>query len=489
MTEHAEKIAKGSLSVIIATVIIITVSIFFNPILVRLIGKESFGSYAILLAILSIGTPIAGFGLFNSIRKRMGDVKKTEKKTVASAGYGLSLLFSVIALGFGISLVLLLGELGIVSGVFFVSLLLIVLALSAFSIYDSSRSILFGLHRESSAESMRVLERLIAFVVGLSLVYLGFGIAGVFLGTLISIIAMGFVGYVLIKSKINLNTGQIKHGYNKYKGTIVSFGGLTLISLLLAQALYQSDVLLCGYFLNTTDVAAYKAALILAELLWLIPIAFQSVLLHHISEMWSKGRTKEMENIISVIAKYVTLAMILLGFGLLVLAEPFVRLYFGPEFGDSVLPLQILIIGSLGFGLARIMNPLIEGTGHIKSGIRISAGIVALNICLNILFIPIYGIKGAAIATSISYFAKLIQYSYLLKKLRIPALSNYPAKKMLVLAVSFLLILYSMLYLPIPGSLALVVIPIFGLVIFLLLSRLLGLFKINELKKIISLLR
>jgi O-antigen/teichoic acid export membrane protein len=489
MQEHASKIAKGSASVILAAISIIMVSVFFTPILVRLIGKEDFGVYAILLALYSLASPLVAFGIFNSIRKNMGEVRKKEKKAVAQSGYTLAFIYSGCALGIGLGVVLLLGLLGFIHDIFFSSLIIIVLSLSLFVIYEAARSILFGLHLESRAETLRFLEKLIAAALGLTLVYLGFGIPGIFLGILFALCVVAFLGYFLVRYKIRVKFPPTKTGFKRYRNAIFSFGGLTVISMLLAEALYDSDVLLIGIFLTTEDVGAYKAALVLARLLWLIPLAFQTVLLHYVSEMWVAGKEKDLEGIITTIAKYVSLAMILFGFGLLVLADPFVKLYYGPEFGDAVLPLQILILGSLGFGLARIINPIIEGTGHIKEGIRISAGIVALNIILNIILIPIYGIMGAAIATSISYFAKLIQYTYLLRKLKIHVLRSYPTIKMISLALSFLLILYSLLMVPIPPEYHLVLIPAIGLGIFLLLSRGLGLFRIGEIKKVFSLLR
>jgi O-antigen/teichoic acid export membrane protein len=489
MEKHAKKIAKGSLSVILAAISIIAVSIAFNPILVRLIGKQSFGTYALLLAVYSLASPLVAFGIFNSIRKTMGESKDKEKKKVAFGGYRLSFIYSACAFGIGLAVVLLLGFFGFVQDFIYISLLIIVFSLSLFVIYEAARSILFGLHKERTAETLRFLEKFIAALIGLILVYLGFGIPGIFMGILFSLLVVALIGYFIVKDKIGLGKESIKDGFTKYKGAIFSFGGLTLISMLLAEALYDSDILLIGFFLNTESVGAYKAALVLARLLWLIPLAFQTVLLHYVSEIWSKGKSSELEDIITGIAKYVTLIMILFGFGLLILAGPFVTLYFGAEFSDSVVPLQILIIGSLGFGLARVMNPIIEGTGHIKAGIRISAGIVALNITLNILLIPIYGITGAAIATSISYFAKLIQYSYLLKSLKIHLLTKFPKFQMLILAVAFPLFLYFFIFLPIPGGLTLIVIPVIGFGIFMVLSWTLGLLRWREVKNIVSLLR
>jgi O-antigen/teichoic acid export membrane protein len=480
MQEHASKIAKGSFSVIFAAISIIIVSVFFTPILVRLIGKEDFGTYALLLAIYSLASPLVAFGIFNSIRKNMGEIKKKEKRNVAQGGYMLALIYSGCAFIIGMGVVLLLGFLGFAGDLIFTSFLIIVFSLSLFVVYEASRSILFGLHLESRAETLRFLEKLIAAIFGLTLVYLGFGIPGIFLGILFSLCVVASLGFLIVKNIIRFSSSVMIYGFRKYKSVIFSFGGLTLISMLLAEALYESDILLIGFFLNNENVGAYKAALVLARLLWLVPMAFQTVLLHYVSEMWAKGKKRDLEGIITGISKYVSLAMILFGFGLFV---------YGPEFSDAVIPLQILILGSLGFGVARVLNPIIEGTGHIKAGIRISAGIVVLNICLNIMLIPLYGITGAAIATSISYFAKLIQYVYLLKKLNIHVLRKFPSIKIISLAISFFLILYSLLFAPIPQKYHLIVIPVIGLCVFLLLSKGLGLLKFSELKKMVSLIR
>lgn len=487
MDDHASRILKGSISVFLATVAIIVVRIFFNPILVRLVGKASYGIYATLLAVFSIATPMVGMGLFNSIRKHMGEHLE-DKESVAGAGYGLAFLFLLVTLIIGLSIVGFLNLLHYLPGPMYISLLAIVFALSLFTLHNSLRSILYGLHKEERSEALRLIQKVSASVLGLLLVYMGLGVPGIFVGIFLSLLFITVVGLWLVRRDISFGFHMIRKGVHRYGKELFSFGGLTLISMLLAQALYQSDVLLAGYFLSSSKVGAYKAALVLAEMLWLIPMAFQRVLLHHVSDMWSSGRSSKMIKIGARIAKYVTLGMILVGFGLFVLADPFVTLYFGPDFGNSVLPLQMLIIGSLGFGLARVLNPIIEGTGYIKEGIKISSVIVALNIGLNIILIPIYGIIGAAIATSISYFAKLVQYNFLLKKVNIPLMSSFPTKRMIALAVLFLALLRLSLFLPIPEQFTLVAIPIIGLGLFLALSRGLKLWSVKEIKDMRALL-
>ncbi|MEE9151347.1 MAG: oligosaccharide flippase family protein, partial [Thermoplasmata archaeon] len=227
MGEHAERIAKGSVSVLIASGSIVIVSFFFYPILVRLIDKESFGFYAILLAIYNIACPLVAFGLFNSVRKNMGEVEGEEKKKVAMGGFSLSLIHSVIALAVGLVIVILMGYFKIVHGFIYSSLLIIVISIPLFAIYEVARSTIYGLHLESRAEGIRILEKLVAFTLGLTLVYFGFGIPGIFLGIFISLMGVSILGNIIVKSRIGFDITQLKEGFAKYQGVLFSFGGLT----------------------------------------------------------------------------------------------------------------------------------------------------------------------------------------------------------------------------------------------------------------------
>jgi len=484
--ERASKIARSSFYVFLAHICLIIIGFFFNPIIVRMVGKEGYGSYATLLALLNLGTPLVGLGLFNSIRKHMGQDREM-LSSIARLGFLQSLLISVASISIGLSLYTFLERSDFLGQDASLPLLFIVFTIALYPIYDAVLSILYGVHREGTAEFLRVGEKLIGSMLGLTLVYLGIGIGGIFLGIFIGVTCMVIIGFAMARTYIVPTVDA--NAIGKYRSSILTFGAFTTVNLMLAQALYHSDVLLIRYFLPLEKVGSYKAALVLAEMLWLLPLAFQKVLMHHVSEMWAKSRDSELSGIIHNIAKYVTLALILLGLGLFVAAEPFVKLYFGPEFQDAVLPLRVLLIGSLGYGIARVINPVIEATGYIREGIRISAIIVALNIGLNIIFIPMYGIMGAAIATGISYFAKLIQYAFLLKKLDIRVLQGFQWRRLSVLAVVFLLTLYPFAFLPFNDIQQLVLIPIIGLGLFVLEARALGLMDLAEFKELASTLR
>ena len=85
-----------------------------------------------------------------------------------------------------------------------------------------------------------------------------------------------------------------------------------------------------------------------------------------------------------------------------VTGEPLIDSIFGNEYEGSLRPLILLSIGQL---INAIMGPvgfLLSMTGNEKIVTQIFGLTACLNILMNLLFIPLFGIQGAAVATMIS---------------------------------------------------------------------------------------
>ena len=75
---------------------------------------------------------------------------------------------------------------------------------------------------------------------------------------------------------------------------------------------------------------------------------------------------------------------------------------FGPEYAVGATALAILAFGQLvtaGMGLA---VPILNMTGHERDTAKVLAVSVLVNVTLNALLIPLWGIEGAALAAVIS---------------------------------------------------------------------------------------
>ena len=86
---------------------------------------------------------------------------------------------------------------------------------------------------------------------------------------------------------------------------------------------------------------------------------------------------------------------------LMIFGKPILGL-FGEEFKNGYLSLLILIVGQLVNALSGSVGYIMVMTGKQKQASIVFAISAALNIIMNLIFIPIFGIAGAAAVTAAS---------------------------------------------------------------------------------------
>lgn len=83
-------------------------------------------------------------------------------------------------------------------------------------------------------------------------------------------------------------------------------------------------------------------------------------------------------------------------------------LIYGDTYTESIVVFQILLIGLVAHLLSVFYIPIINALKKYKFAHLNNVFIVTLNLILNILLIPIFGIIGSAISTVVSYIASLL---------------------------------------------------------------------------------
>ncbi len=89
-----------------------------------------------------------------------------------------------------------------------------------------------------------------------------------------------------------------------------------------------------------------------------------------------------------------------------VLARPICELVYGPKFGAAALPLRILGPGVVPVGVVMLVTSLVIARGDPRRIVRVTGCVVAVNVALNFILIPPYGVTGAAaamLATEVVY--------------------------------------------------------------------------------------
>ncbi|HMQ68387.1 MAG TPA: oligosaccharide flippase family protein [Ignavibacteria bacterium] len=98
------------------------------------------------------------------------------------------------------------------------------------------------------------------------------------------------------------------------------------------------------------------------------------------------------------------------------LSDQIVTLVYTDKFNDSAMILKILSVSLAGLALNNLTGIMLNGTGLFKENMKITLSGLILNVILNILLIPVYGIIASAVITILTeYFIFAGGYFYLNK--------------------------------------------------------------------------
>jgi O-antigen/teichoic acid export membrane protein len=164
-----------------------------------------------------------------------------------------------------------------------------------------------------------------------------------------------------------------------------------------------------GVLKESTDVGVYKIAVQGASLAALGIVAANMVTMPYMSRFAASNDIGGLEKIAQKSARlsFAIALMVILIFGFF--GDLLIILVFGQDYAEAFWPLLILGIGQIihsGFGPG---GTLLNMSGYERSTLFTLIASAFLNIILNFMFIPIWGIYGASIATSTSVlFRKVI---------------------------------------------------------------------------------
>lgn len=482
----SDSLRTAIFSIGVRKTVFVAITFFFVPILVRLLGPSEYGQYAVVLSIFFFVNVFMTTGTRDAVRKYISE-KSDRQWQNAVFGYifwptiGLGILaavFFVVAAWTGLARMTF-GE-----GFTVLFYLLAVFAMGR-QLREFLIRTLMGLQMEYISEPIRILERLIFVALALLAAYSGYGVEGVLVSDVITSIVIIPITAAFLRGKLSFRSqfSALTHSDLPRREITRYIGSVILISLFLTS-LYHVDILLLQHWTSSEIVGYYKGSLTVAEFLWLIPSAVQLSLLQRVSQHWKRNEISRIQNQAMLVTRYVVLITTLLAIGIAALAHDFVPLYFGEEFRPSIVPLLLLLPGVIGFAAARPTLAINQGRRSLRPVIIATAACSLVNLVLNVILIPSFGMIGAAVATSTGYGSLMVFQTVAARKL-----GYYPYRDMDItgtiatVAISGGFIFGIARLLP-SSVLSLIVVPPLGLIIFVLIGISLGAIKKSDLDEL-----
>ncbi len=355
----------------------------------RRLGESGLGAFVFAMAFVGLVMLPVGLGLDRYTLRRMAEER--------SSSHGL--FFNVLAL-----------KLALAMPLFALSFLVLhivgyseeaqatawVLAPGVFS--DSvarTQLAVFSAHeRNGPPAAADTINRVSSAMLGIVALQLGFGVVAV--GATYSIGSMlgVAVGFALMARTIRVPARMV----SRRSWLPLARGGLPFAAQDIFTALLsKGDALLLALLATQQAVGTYGAAYRLFESTLFIPFA----LVGAFSAMYTYLTNDGNPPLHAVVQRSIKGSLVLLmplAVAFVVVPEPICTLIYGPAFSSAAVPLRILGPGVALIGFVTLTTSLMVARGDPRRMARRTGIMVAVNIALNLILIPPYGVAGAAAA-------------------------------------------------------------------------------------------
>lgn len=164
----------------------------------------------------------------------------------------------------------------------------------------------------------------------------------------------------------------------------------------------RADIICLGIFMSPADVGIYRVVVAGGAMVVFALNALNMIFAPRMARLHAMGEMEGLQRLATMSARMALLLaipvlLLFVFFGKWILAR-----VFGAPFADGYQALVILGIGQLANAGMGSVGTLLNMTGHERDTARAVGLSAAANIVLNLVLIPILGINGAALATTIS---------------------------------------------------------------------------------------
>ncbi|MDP5027627.1 MAG: flippase [Flavobacterium sp.] len=217
-----------------------------------------------------------------------------------------------------------------------------------------------------------------------------------FLAFALSIILIVVIEFIVVyESKIHKTPNVIST-----KGLLKTASPM-LFSGLLLYLLNWTDVIMLGIMTNESEVGIYNIAYKIGSVGFLVIVSVSTIITPKIAELYGSGNLQELKKLIHSSTRIISILTIPLVL-LLVVGSESILSFFGENVIVGSPTLIIVSVGVLFSAMAGNVDQILNMTNNQVLLRNITILSFFVNISLNFLLIPYYGINGAAFASLIS---------------------------------------------------------------------------------------
>jgi O-antigen/teichoic acid export membrane protein len=414
--QRVVRAATGTFGVRIAST---GLSFVISILLARLLGVEAYGIYSYVTAWVALLAVPTSFGLDRLLVRDIAVYRTRSEwsllkglvrwanRTAWLASLTVALLATAVLWGLDSSL-----NFG-TSGALWIGLV----TLPFVTLLDLRQAALQGLNHVVTALLPDFFIRPVSLILFLGCVYLFIGANlnaqwALSLNILAAMLAL-LIATVLLHERVPLPAKEASPTYQtkiwvRTAVPMMFISGMHVIN-------HRVDTLILGALTDGAAVGIYTVANRGAQLILLIHTAANVALAPTIAGLYATGKMPQLQAVVTKTNRTLLPVSLFIALVLVLFSDFFLKL-FGSDFLAGRLALSILAVGCVVNAAAGTVSLLLTMTGYERdAAMGIGTGVL-VNVALNGALIPLWGVEGAAVATSTSMILRNLLMAFLVHK-------------------------------------------------------------------------
>ncbi|WP_224752750.1 flippase [Metabacillus arenae] len=403
MTSSNKQFARNSMITLTRQLASILIGFLLIIIIAKVLGPEAQGKYTLITMVPLMLQTFMNLGI-NSSTIYYVSKKEVDLNTAFNTNVLTGFLLSLLSVGIGSVVIILLSSTTF-KEVNTDILYLALLALPFMFLMIFLQTIFQGLQNFKMFNSILVIQQTSnLLMVTIFLIVFDLGLKGAIFAFIIGyLISVSFVLYVIFyKYKMRLNLTFFSKPYFKKS---LNYGFKTHISNVMTFLNYRLDIFLIGYFINPFAVGVYSVAVSIGERLSVFSQSISTVLLPRVASL---NNEEERNYISSIVSRNMLIFITILSVIVFFLSNFIFTVIIDKDYSESALILQILLPGLAVLSIEKLLSNDLAARGKPEINMYVAFVNVGLNLILNLILIPAIGIKGAAIASTVTYLVSFI---------------------------------------------------------------------------------
>lgn len=246
-----------------------------------------------------------------------------------------------------------------------------------------------------------LLEPLLRLALSGALLAAGFGLRG----TLVALAVSSWIGAAAAVAWLARLVGRARGGSSAVvvdAGPLLRYSAVAWVASLASTGLIWADTIILGVVATSSSVGVYNASARLVTLAVFVVNPINAAFAPRIANLFARNELGLLREIYTVATSWIVRLSLPAFAILLVLPGSLLGLFFGPSYGAGATVVVILALGQLCNAATGPCGMVINMSGRNRLNLIDNVMVLVLNIGLNLVLIPIWGISGAALAWAVS---------------------------------------------------------------------------------------